>query len=93
MRDETAEPPNSNASSRKNRVTLPPPGLFHLEARSLQRGTMSTFKENHAESGWLCELVTGVDDTSVRENEFVEFLWIQEQQSMFVGLETSHTLR
>ena len=30
--------------------------------------------EDHAQSGWLCELVMGSDDTKVRENECVELL-------------------
>ena len=28
--------------------------------------------EDHAQSGWLCDLVTGIDDTRLRESEFVE---------------------
>ena len=30
--------------------------------------------EDHAQSGWLCELVVGSDDTKLRENGFVELL-------------------
>ena len=30
--------------------------------------------EDHAQSGWLFELVTGVEDTRLRENEVVELL-------------------
>ena len=30
--------------------------------------------EDHAQSGWLCELVVGSDDAQMREGEFVELL-------------------
>ena len=30
--------------------------------------------EDHAQTGWLCDLVTGVEHTKLRENEFVELL-------------------
>ena len=30
--------------------------------------------EDHAQSGWLCELVVGSDDARMRECEFVEFV-------------------
>ena len=30
--------------------------------------------EDHAQSGWLCELVVGSDDTNLRANEFVQLL-------------------
>ena len=56
--------------------------------------------EDHAQSGWLCELVVGSDDARMRECESVELLvdtgatfWlIQERPSMSVGLTTSLTL-
>ena len=37
-------------------------------------GTISTLVEDHAQSGWLCELVVGSDDAQMREGEFVELL-------------------
>ena len=30
--------------------------------------------EDHAQSGWSCELVVGSDDTKLREDELVELL-------------------
>ena len=72
--EETAEHPNSDASSSTHRVTLPPLGLSSTGTAQSTAGTVSTLLEDHALSGWLCELGTGVDDTRWRENEFVELL-------------------
>ena len=55
----SVELPNSNASSSTNRVTSPPPGLSSIGTAQSTAGTMSTLIEDHAQSGWLCELVTG----------------------------------
>ena len=72
--EESVEPPNRNASSSTNRVTPPPPGLFSAGTAPSTTGTISTLMEDHAQSGWLCELVGRSDDTKWRENEFVELL-------------------
>ena len=40
--------------------------------------------EDHAQSGWLCELVTGVGDTRFRES-LSSFWWLEEQLSKSVG--------
>ena len=37
-------------------------------------GLISTLMEDHAHSGWLCELVVGSDDARMRKCEFVELL-------------------
>ena len=72
---ETVEPPISNASSSTNRVTPPPPGLSSTGTAQSTSGKISTLMEDHAQSGWLCELVTGVDDTRDCERmSFVELL-------------------
>ena len=52
--------------------------------------TISTVMEDHAQSGWLCELVTGVADTRLREIEFVELLADTGATERVCGLETSH---
>ena len=70
--EESVEPPNSNASSSTTRVTPPPPGLS--SAGTAQSTSISKLMEDHAQSGWLCELVVGSDDARVRECEFVERL-------------------
>ena len=73
--EESVEPPNSSASSSTKRVTTPPLGLFSTETVQSTTGTIFTLMEDHAQSGWLCELVVGSDDTkNLRENEFVELL-------------------
>ena len=65
---------NSNASSSTNRVTLPSPRLSSTGNAQSTVVKISTLMEDHAQSGWLCELVTEVDDTRLRENESVELL-------------------
>ena len=66
--EESVEPPNSSASSSStNRVTLPPPCLSSAGAAQSTTGTISTLMEEHAQSGWLFELVTGFEDTRLRE--------------------------
>ena len=74
VEEELVKPPNSNASSSTNRVTPPPSGLFSAGTAQSTTGTISTLMQDHAQSGWLCELVVGSDDTKLRENEFVELL-------------------
>ena len=73
MREESVEPPNSSASS-TNRVTPPPPGLSSVGTAQSTTGSISTLVEDHAQSGWLCELVVGSDDARMRECEYVELL-------------------
>ena len=49
--------------------------------------------EDHAQSGWLCDLLVGSGGAQMREVSLSSFWWIQEQPSMSVGFTTSHTLR
>ena len=72
--EESVEPPNSSASSSTTRVTPPPPGLSSAGTAQSTVGSISTLMEDHAQSGWLCELVVGSDDAQMREGEFVELL-------------------
>ena len=90
--EESVELPNSSASSSTTRVTPPPPGLSSAGTAQSTAGTISTLIEDHAQSGWLCELVVGSDDTKLRENEFV-WLLVDTRATEHVGLTTSHTLR
>ena len=71
---ETVELPNGEASSGTNRVRPPLPCLFSAGTAQSTAGTISALIEDHAQPGWLCELVVGSDDAKLRENEFVELL-------------------
>ena len=72
--EESVEPTNSSASSSTTRVTPPPPGLSSAGIAQSTVGSISTLVEDHAQSGWLCELVVASDDAQMREGEFVELL-------------------
>ena len=64
--EESVEPSNSSASSSTNRVTPPPPGLFFSWNRAVYHSDDLHVEEDRAQSGWLCELVVGSDDTIAR---------------------------
>ena len=62
------------------RAATRPESLVHLlvclqlELRSPRREMISALMEGHAQSGWLCELETGVEDSKLCENETIELL-------------------
>ena len=90
--EESVEPPNSSANSSTTRVTPPPPGLSSAGAAKSTAGTISTLMEDHAQSGWLCELVVGSDGARKRECECVELLVDTGATEHVCGLTTSLTL-
>ena len=65
---------SGSASSSTNRVTPALPGLSSAGIAQPTTGMISTLMEGHVQSGWLCELETGTDDSKSRENETIELL-------------------
>ena len=70
----SVDPPSGSASSSTIRVTPSPPGLSSSGIAQSTTGMISTLMEGHAQSGWLFELETGVEDSSMREKEMSELL-------------------
>ena len=70
--EEFMDPTSGSASSSTTRVTSAPPGLSSAGIVQPTTGMISTLMEGHVQSGWLCELETGVDDSNSREDETVE---------------------
>ena len=58
MRRRLVDPPD-NATSGTNRVT-PPLRLSSTGTAQSTAGTISTLMEDHAQSGWLCDLEKGL---------------------------------
>ena len=65
---------HAGASSSTSRVTPPPPGLSSTGIAQSTTGMISTLTEGHAQSGWLCKLETGVEDTKLCDDEMIELL-------------------
>ena len=63
----------SSANSNTTRVTPTPPG-FPSAGTAQSTGSIYTLIEDHAHSGWLCELVVGSNDAQMRECEYVDLL-------------------
>ena len=72
--EESVDPASESARSSTNRVTRSPPGLSSAGIAQSTTEKISTLMEGHAQSGWLCELETGVEDSKVFENETIELL-------------------
>ena len=72
--EETVESPNCTASSSMTRVTPPPLGLSSTVVAQSTAATIFTLIEDHAQSGWLCVVERGVEDSRLRESETVELL-------------------
>ena len=72
--EESVDPPSESASSSTTRVTLSLPGLSSAGSAQSTTGMIFTLMEGHAQSRWLCELETGVEDSKLCENETIELL-------------------
>ena len=70
--EEFVEPTSGSASSSTTRVTSAPPCLSSAGIAQSTTGMISTLMEGNVQSGWLCELETGVEDPRLRENETIE---------------------
>ena len=63
--DKFVDPTSGSASSSTTRVTPAPSGLSSAGTAQPTTGMISTLMEGHVQSGWMCELETGVDDSKV----------------------------
>ena len=73
----------------QTRVPPPPPGLRSFATSQATLGKISTLKDEHAHSGWLCAHATDVNDTRLR-GILSSYWWALWQLSTCVGLSTSH---